>query len=134
MPTGTRFDCRSERIETPPVPVVSLGVGTLNLSPEVGASIVSNGTIIVGFSVSNIQNLEWYSAQTIRLRIDRNGTFFKELSMPTTTKAKTVDGFSDGQYTAFASLYDGNGRMIDGSRSNTISFLFLYNPGALAAG
>lgn len=134
MPIGARFDCRSERIETPSVPSLNLIVSGYDLSPEVGAMLVSNGAVNIGISIDNLASLEWYTAQTIRLVVLRNGTTFREVSLPTTTTKTKIQGLSDGQYTAVAALLDRNGDLIAGSTSNTLSFAFLYNPGSTEVG
>ena len=129
MEVGEQFDCRTERIEAPAIPVVTLSYRNLNLSPEAGASIVGNGTIdSFKILINNPQNLEWYAARSIRMVIKRNGVVFKTLNLGLNTTSRTESGFTDGQYLVNAYIIDLYGNIV--STSNTLSFLYIFNSGA----
>jgi hypothetical protein len=127
MEVGEQFDCRTERVEVPALPVVNLSVANLNLSPEAGATIVGNGTIIFTLSIQNPQNLEWYASRSIRMRITRNSQSFRTTSLGLNTTSRIETGFTDGQYTVKADIIDIYDNLV--STSNTLSFGYIFNSG-----
>lgn len=137
MPVGVPFDCRAEKIEDPSVPKLTIKVGSLNLDPTAGATLMSNGTINYTVSIANDRNLAFYNASTIRFSVQKGSVAddsVTPVSFPLCQLTAQIRGFSSGQYTITASLYDLNGNIINNSISNTLSFGYVYNSGSSAAG
>jgi len=135
MPIGLGFDCRSERIEVPATPVVAISVGSRDLSPEAGATAISNGSVLLKLSVNNQTSLNWYSASTIRITVTKTtNRTITTYNTDVNSSSILIENLSDGQYTISAQLYDFYNNPIAGSTSNTLSFEHIHNTGAGTVG
>ena len=135
MPIGLGFDCRSERIEVPATPVVAISVGSRDLSPEAGATVISNGSVLLKLSINNQTSLNWYSASTIRITVTKTtNRTITTYNTDVNTASILIENLSDGQYTISAQLYDFYNNPIAGSTSNTLSFQHIHNTGAGTVG
>lgn len=132
MEVGQAFDCRSERVEAPTPPTITISIKGKNVSSS-GASIVTNGTITFTSVIRNAINLEWYTARTIRYTVTRAGRTPVTYDYTLTSSSATITGFAGGVfYTVKADILDLYGNVV--ASSNVLSFLHLFNSSSSAAG
>ena len=128
---GRVFDCRSERVEVPALPAITISIKGKNVSPA-GSSIVSNGTITFTTAIRNAINLEWYTSRTVRYTVTKQGSTPVTYDYTLTSPSATITGFAGAFYTVKADILDLYGNVV--ASSNVLSFEHLFNSSSSAAG
>ena len=137
MEVGQAFDCRSERVEAPPRPAITIEIKGKDVSAS-GANLITNGTIKFSITLRNAINLNWYSAKTIRFNVTRAGRTPVTYDAALTADSITINGFTGAPggggllYTISADIIDLYDNII--SSSNVLTFTHFHNSGSTSAG
>ena len=119
------FDCRSEKIEPPSLPVLIISVKGIGIGSTSVANLVSNGSIVFTIETRNPQNLEWYAARIIRFKVERrlsSGAMRTEYyTTPLTSTALQIDGFETSFYTITAEILNPYDTVVVTSNSLTFN-------------
>lgn len=124
------FDCRSERIEPPSLPVLNISIKGKELGSSSVAQLITNGSIVFTINIRNPQNLEWYAARIIRFKVEKRQTQSSSprtdyYSTSLTSPSLQIDNFATAYYSVVAEILNPYDTTV--VTSNTLTFYHIDN-------